>query len=365
VGSEDELRAEPYWARIPDGEYLALCTGSYFDKKSRTYGLRIYLDFQIFDGPYAGTKLRAFYRPKTWPSSNYYPAWSIANGSPPRSRNTRMSPKIFEGKLFCVRTTTVRRRQRFTGPDGKRRPGRVFPETLWYSKVDCILSLEATNQQLSEFSSAKRFPKPKTEGATPFIVTGDSSNPSSQQRDGGGQGGVVEVGSMNLGAPQGKSGVGGTDFSAWREGEQDTNAPPPAGGGGDSAVGHTPSNPGKHNKLASPAQAPPYSREHLKRAIFRAKLFQAHDAMSLKFGLERCIEKLVYEAAHDLCMDRARELAGVSEGAIVEGARARLKMAFSQFEVIRDWERRRNVVVGCVVNAVVDAALAIHTSGVG
>lgn len=142
---EDGPRARPYPARVPDGEYLAVCRSIYRDRKSRTYGARIYLTFCLFGGDHNGIALRMFLRPSAWPTSQYDQAWSVANGRPPRSRNTKMSPTIFVGKLFRIRTATVKPQQRITGPDGKGRPGPKLPEPWWYSKVDVILGLEAGN----------------------------------------------------------------------------------------------------------------------------------------------------------------------------------------------------------------------------
>lgn len=141
-----ELVARPHPDRIPDGEYIALCNHVHHDRHSRNYGERVYLDFQIVDGEYQGKTLRMFLRPSRFPTSNFYRAWAIARGGPPRSRNTRMSPRIFTGKVFRVLTATVRPRHRLTGDDGKQRPGPFLPESFWYSKAACLLSLELTNE---------------------------------------------------------------------------------------------------------------------------------------------------------------------------------------------------------------------------
>ena len=106
---DESLSAQPYPARIPDGNYLALCKEAYHDKDSRLYGERVYLTFQIFEGEYAGTALRMFLRPSKYHTSNFYRAWSIAHGGPP-SRKDRMSARKFEGKVFLVRTGTVKPR---------------------------------------------------------------------------------------------------------------------------------------------------------------------------------------------------------------------------------------------------------------
>jgi hypothetical protein len=146
--SDEPLVARPHPIRVPDTEYLALCTHVYHDQRSRNYGERVYLDFQICEGEYQGKTVRMFLRPSVFPTSNFYRAWGVARGGPPRSRNTKMSPRIFGGKLFKIQTTTVRPRHRITGEDGKSRPGPFLPENFWYSKVACLLSLEVTNEEI-------------------------------------------------------------------------------------------------------------------------------------------------------------------------------------------------------------------------
>jgi hypothetical protein len=145
---ECDLTARRYPSRVPDGEYLALCTHVHHDKHSRNYGERVYLDFQIYLGEFAGKTVRMFLRPSVYPTSNFYRAWAIAHGGPPRSRNTKMSTHVFKGKLFRLFTTTVKPKHRMAGEDGKQRPGPFLPESFWYSKVACLLSLEATNEAL-------------------------------------------------------------------------------------------------------------------------------------------------------------------------------------------------------------------------
>lgn len=145
---EEDLIAHPYWPRISDGEYLAVCTRTFLHRGNRPFGPRVYLYFRIVLDEHEGTEIRMICRPSRFPSSNFFRAWSIANGAPPRSRNTRLSLKTFRGKLFRVLTTTVRPRHRITGLDGKIRPGQTLPEQLWYSKVQCLLSLEVTNEPI-------------------------------------------------------------------------------------------------------------------------------------------------------------------------------------------------------------------------
>ncbi len=149
----DELLARPYPTLIPEGPYLAFCTRQYWDKGSRLYGERIYLYFKIFDGEYNGKEIRMFLRPSKFPTSNLYRAWAIASGYPPRSRNTKLSPRIFPGKLFRVSVVTVKPRHRIVGTDGKTRQGDFLPDFLWYSKIASILSLEVTNSPICEPTS--------------------------------------------------------------------------------------------------------------------------------------------------------------------------------------------------------------------
>jgi hypothetical protein len=160
IPDREPMTARSYPNRVPDGEYLALCTHVHHDQQSRNYGERIYLDFQIYVGEYEGKTIRMFLRPSVFPTSNFYRSWAIAHGGPPRSRNTKMSARVFKGKLFRSLTTTVKPRHRIAGNDGKTRPGPFLPESFWYSKVSCLLSLEASNERLSLASTAGGFAPP-------------------------------------------------------------------------------------------------------------------------------------------------------------------------------------------------------------
>lgn len=190
----DELTAAPYIPRVPDGEYLALCTHTYRGH-SRKYGERVYLDFQLCDCADEGKTIRMYLRPSKWPTSNFYLSWAIARGGPPRSRNTKMSERVFKGKLFRVRTTTVKPKHQITGIDGKSRPGPDLPEMFWYSKIVCILSLEATNENVLSMPSLNttkagglRPPEP------PVCVTDFPSNPFSESALSEGEVGSGELG---------------------------------------------------------------------------------------------------------------------------------------------------------------------------
>lgn len=211
--TQNELRARPYPPRVPDGDYLASCTRTYWDRNSRIYGERIYIYFRILeDGEHAGKELRMICRPSVFPTSKYYIAWSIAHDGPPRSRNTKLSPKIFPGKLYRIRTATVRPRHRITGPDGKIRSGDFLPEHLWYSKVDCILTLELTDPVILTEKLSKSFP-------TTALSTG-------------------EVGRRELGVG---NGVGRDESQGCsRGGNPSTNAPNQVGDEGNLVAGPTP-----------------------------------------------------------------------------------------------------------------------------
>jgi hypothetical protein len=169
----DSPSAVPHPVRVPDGEYLALCTRVHHDRQSRNYGERVYLDFQLVDCQDEGKKIRMFLRPSIFPTSNFYRSWAIARGGPPRSRNTKMSARVFVGKLFRVVTVTVKPKHRIAGEDGKMRPGPFLPEPFWYSKVACILALEVTNENIVPITTLMESSAPLH---PPLIVTDFSSN---------------------------------------------------------------------------------------------------------------------------------------------------------------------------------------------
>jgi hypothetical protein len=172
----DSSSATPYPTRIPDGEYLAVCTNIH-RKETPHRGDRIYLRFKICEGDHTGEIIPMYLTPSKWPTSNLYRAWSIARGGPPRSRNTKLDPRIFFDKLFRVLTTTVKPHQQIVS-DGKIHRGPELPEPFWYSRVACLLSLEIDSSgglcppgpplSLSSFQN-----KPET----PDIVTASSRNP--------------------------------------------------------------------------------------------------------------------------------------------------------------------------------------------
>ena len=256
----DSLSAAPHPVRVPDGEYLALCTHVHHDRQSRNYGERVYLDFQLCDCADEGKTIRMYLRPSPWPTSKFYQSWAIARGGPPRSRNTKMSPRVFVGKLFRVLTATVKPRHQIAGGDGKMRPGPFLPESFWYSKVSCILALEVTNENVVPIITLNTT---EEGGAAPLhpavFVTNFSSNPfpCSDLSEG-------EVGRRKLGV--GTKRENGLAVAVRDENQH--NAPPLAGEG---------------EAISSPAPSPrdcvaPQSREYhgdvqRQKEILRAKGF--------------------------------------------------------------------------------------------
>lgn len=219
---EDQpLIARAYYGRVPDAEYIALCTHVHHDQHSRNYGERVYLDFQIYEGEYQGKTVRMFLRPSVFPTSTFYRAWAIAHGGPPRSHNTKMSARVFKGKLFRLLTATVKPKHRIASEDGKMRPGPLLPESFWYSKVACLLSLEASNERPDSASTAGGFAPPDPR----VFLTNSLDNPFSTTSLSEGR-----VGSRELGVGN-KRGNG----LAVRDGNQ-RNATQPAGEGERSAL---------------------------------------------------------------------------------------------------------------------------------
>lgn len=338
---EVEIRARPYWPRIPDGKYLAVCTRTFWHRGSRASGERIYIYFNILDGPHAGTELRLICRPSRYPTSNFYRSWSIANDSPPRSRNTRLSPKIFKQKVFRILTGTVKPRHRISGPDGKQRPGEFLPEHLWYSKVEAILSLEVTNEPLQSMAAAN--------GAISQTVTRISSKPlhTSQLHRG-------RVGRRELGD--------GDWVGVESRGGQSSNNPNPAGGEGNLAASATPVGlANEENAPLRPAKsqvkASEHGKRHLEDAIYRKHLFDLYDNLPPAFDHKRRVDQLVIKGVRQLFMNRERELEGLDENTVLEAATKQVR-EFTRFENIRDYDKRKKVVVGCVVSAIAEGTLA-------
>jgi len=95
------------YAYVPDGIYEAVYTK--WDKSEFYGNKKIYLWFEIIDGKYQGTKifmpcnLHKYIRR----GCKYYAAWVMANGGIKPKANNRLSPKVFENKVFSIETRTV------------------------------------------------------------------------------------------------------------------------------------------------------------------------------------------------------------------------------------------------------------------
>ncbi len=169
------LRARPYPVRVTDAEYLATCVKAFGPHKS-IYGNTVYLTFRIVEGQYAGQTIPMFLRFSTFPTSNFFRCWCIANEGLP-SRNARLSPRMFLGKTYTIRTVTVRPRQRITGKDGKIRSGDPLPDFFSYSKVDCLVRLEINPDSASFVTQT-----PCKSSSESGLLTGGVSSTKSEAR---------------------------------------------------------------------------------------------------------------------------------------------------------------------------------------
>jgi hypothetical protein len=106
-------------------------------------------------------------------------------------------------------------------------------------------------------------------------------------------------------------------------------------------------NPGDESRL----------RKHLERAIYREHLFETYDNLPSFFSHKERVEQVTEKAVRQLFMNRSQELEGADETTVLLDARNRLNR-FAHLEAIKDWVKRRKVVVGCVVTAGVEAAIA-------
>ena len=109
----DPFVAEEYRPLIPSDSYIAQCfkhdTGLSFGNQPK-----VYLWFRIIEGQYAGKELfMACSLPKKGkklsPGHKYYKVWQFVNGRPP-SKGTKLSPRLFKGRIFKIKTRTARSR---------------------------------------------------------------------------------------------------------------------------------------------------------------------------------------------------------------------------------------------------------------
>jgi hypothetical protein len=131
----DYKSKDDYWPFIPNGTYEAQCT-KYDSKFLLGKTRKLFLIFKIVDpGKYFELEIfQAFNMPYTGkirPGSKYYKTWCMVNGWQKPGRGSKMSPKLFIGKVFKIKTRTVRPKHN----------GREMPENFWYSVVDEILNV--------------------------------------------------------------------------------------------------------------------------------------------------------------------------------------------------------------------------------
>jgi hypothetical protein len=108
--SESEI-SFPFNPRIPAGEYLAYCRSAtiYRDRQFKRWVCAA--QFDVFDGSLLMLAGLTWYlnlgsreKPHTGRRGNFWAAWCLANGGPPK-RNDRMSARIFERRYAVVRVS--------------------------------------------------------------------------------------------------------------------------------------------------------------------------------------------------------------------------------------------------------------------
>jgi len=125
---------------IAEGEYEAFCHKAkrYFHPRFKREVISLFFDVVVNES--AQTSLERYIYPqrRIGRGSLYYREWTLANnGNAPR-RNDRMPIRKFEGKLYRVRVSTVK----------KACDQRDWPQSLQYSKIDAVLELLQTNEKL-------------------------------------------------------------------------------------------------------------------------------------------------------------------------------------------------------------------------
>jgi hypothetical protein len=78
-----------------------------------------------------------------------------------------------QAKSFDCLRLLLSRGTHIAGEDGKIRPAPFLPESFWYSKVACLLSLEASNERLDSASPTGGFAPPDAR----VILTNFSEKP--------------------------------------------------------------------------------------------------------------------------------------------------------------------------------------------
>ena len=126
---DDDFVAEESRPIIPEGIYQVCC---YRIEKSTYKGTpKIYVNFTIIDGEYAGIALfmPMNYYKKVPTGSKYYKQWIIANDNVLPTRVDRMTPHKFMGGIFEAFVKTVK---------NKFKDGDEEPECFHYSIVECL-----------------------------------------------------------------------------------------------------------------------------------------------------------------------------------------------------------------------------------
>lgn len=131
--AKDFVCGQDAWPLVPDGKYEAVCVG-YDDSFVMGRFRKLFLHFQITQqgAHYGKTVFMAFnmpYNKKIRQGSKYYKTYVMANGNSRPRRNDRMSPRVFKGGIFEIKTRTCAP----IFPSGK-----PMPQDFHYSVVDSI-----------------------------------------------------------------------------------------------------------------------------------------------------------------------------------------------------------------------------------
>jgi hypothetical protein len=108
AGLEPVCESNPYPRYAPD-EYEGECVAAHTYRHPLLRAWKCHLEFRLLgDGAevFAFLNLGRGEKPKAGRHSMYARAWTIANGGPPRRRQT-MSARVFKGKVFQVKVGDV------------------------------------------------------------------------------------------------------------------------------------------------------------------------------------------------------------------------------------------------------------------
>jgi hypothetical protein len=127
----DPTHDDAMYPRYPEGVYEAECVKVVIYRDPQFRAWKACLHFSFLG---TGEEVCGFYhlgsksKPHAGRRSEYYRAWIIANGEPPRKRQ-RLAVRVFRRKVFEVRVSDVTRRH----------DGRTHPKAMVYSTVREIL----------------------------------------------------------------------------------------------------------------------------------------------------------------------------------------------------------------------------------